>query len=213
MLTSDSPVNLSALPGGVGGQNMGNSQSSTHKQHIDTSHTQSLNTTEVVTNRGVFNIQVPQGVYQLQMGQNGLEMRPVQGNMMAGSTTLISQTTHNVMPQQNTVAPPTQMTSQGISTMETAFGGAQPKTGQQYSVMNNMANNYTGAMVDGGMETRTKNQTQNTTAQQVLGRTEDVPTSARQTMDWGRQGIPSLNTLSQATDINQRVQGRNKELE
>ena len=124
----------------------------------------------------------------------------MQGNGLPGDTTSSS---YNATTQQNAAALPLQAASQGISTLQTAFGGARPKMTQQCSGVNNMPKNRSAAMMDGEMETQLNNQTQNTLVQQPVGRTEGLPTNVRQTVEWDKEGIPSLNTLRQATDINQ----------
>ena len=147
------------------------------------------------------------------MGKDGLEMRLVQGNILSGDAITSSQATYNSTTQQNATDLPVQAASQGISTVQAAFGGARPKTTQQCIRLNNTSNNRIAAMMDGEMEMGVKNQTQNTLLQQPVGRTGGSPTNVTQRVEWDKEGIPSLNTLRQATDLNQRVQERYKELE
>ena len=187
-------------------------QPSMHKQPIDPTFTQSGVTTEVLTNRGGANMQVPQGVYQVQMGRNGLEMRPVHGSGLKNNIGQELPTTHMVAPQQNAATSQLQSTIPGGSREEYVFGGARPKTGQQYS-MANLAKNSTTCVPEDTMETRCKVQTQNATIQEAVAKNGGGFKNAGQTMEWDKDVIPTLNTLRQATDINQKVQERYRELE
>ena len=150
---TDNTVNISFMQGTSGGQKIKKSQPSTQSQVTVSSHVQAVNATGATTNRSVSNMQVPQGVYQVQIGKDGLEMRLVQGNISTGDTITSSEATYNTTTQQNATDLPVQAASQGISTVQAAFGEARPKTTQQCTRLNNISNNRIAATMDGEMET------------------------------------------------------------
>ena len=211
--TTDNTANITFMKGTSAGQKMKKSQAPTQSQVTVSSHGQAVKATGASTNRNISNMQVPQGVYQVQMGKDGLEMHLVQGNTSTGDRINTPQATYSGVTQQNATDLPVQVASQGTSTVQAAFGGARPKTTQQCTSFHNISQNRTAATMDGQMETGIQNQTQNTLVQQPLGRTAGIPTNVTHRSEWEKEGIPSLNTLRQATDLTQRVQERYKELE
>ena len=207
--TTDNIANITVMRGPSAGQKMKKSQTATQSQVTASSHAQAVKTTGASTNRNISNMQVPQGVYQVQMGKDGLEMRLVQGNTLAGDMINTPQATYSGITQQNATDLPVQVASQGTSTVQAAFRGARPKGTSSH----NISQNRTVAMMDGQMETGRQNQTHNTLVQQPMGGTAGIPTNATHRSEWEKEGIPSLNTLRQATDLTQRVQERYRELE
>ena len=152
---------------------------------------------------------LPQGVYQLQMGPSGMEMRPIQcTSTMVDGFNSISRTSHNLTTQPNAVVPP-ETFKQGGFVMGDAFGGARPKVGTQQQLSKTLIDTPLGA----GPEVQTRFQPQEVVSQQIMGGSVSGGMTTQPIGNRDGHAIPSLDSLRQATDINQRVQERYKELE